>query len=181
MLAWAVPGREKRGALLENNKPPFWHTCIRLWYKCMYLTYCYHCEGPHTLYYNDRHTFLFLSLSLSIIKKASQIQHPDTAYDFWNIQTTGINLKALFIKNLQTKFHQNRTRNKEVVTFLVIRWKSRKFRKLLLSGLQFSTFRLFIVILKVHDERNWMTTTWSIYIVGSGCDQPVCTYVQRSN
>ena len=51
-----------------------------------HVTYCYHCEGPHTLYHNDRHAFLFLSLSLCIIKNAPQIQQPDAAYDFKNTQ-----------------------------------------------------------------------------------------------
>ena len=32
----------------------------------MHVTYRYHCEGPHTLYYNHRHARLFLSLSLNI-------------------------------------------------------------------------------------------------------------------
>ena len=56
----------------------------------MHVTYLYHCEGPHTLYYNHRHALLFLSLSLSIIKNAPQNQHPDTAYDFSNIKKRNI-------------------------------------------------------------------------------------------
>ena len=79
----------------------------------------YHCEGPRTLYYNQRHALLFLSLSLSIIKNAPQNQQPDTAYDFSNIQKTRIYVKALSIKKLQTKCHQIRTRNKEVKAILV--------------------------------------------------------------
>ena len=51
----------------------------------MHVAYCHHCEGPHTLYYNDRHTFLFLSLSLS-----TRNQHPDTAYDVWNVKKRNI-------------------------------------------------------------------------------------------
>ena len=87
----------------------------------MHVTYRYHCEGPHTLYYNyHRHALLYLSLSLIIIKNAPQNQQPDTAYDFSNIQKTGIYVKALFIKKLHTKFHQNRTRNKEVIAILVM-------------------------------------------------------------
>ena len=86
----------------------------------MHLAYRYHCEGPHTLYYNHRHALLFLLLSLIIIKIAPQNQQPDTAYDFSNIQKTGIYAKALFIKKLQTKFHQNRPRNKEVLKILVM-------------------------------------------------------------
>ena len=86
----------------------------------MHVTYRYHCEGPHTLYFNHRHALLFLSLSLSIIKNAPQIQQPDTAYDFSNIQKTGIYVKSLFINKLQIKFHQNRTRNKEVIAILVL-------------------------------------------------------------
>ena len=31
----------------------------------------YHCERPHTLYYNHRHALLFLLLSLSILKKCT--------------------------------------------------------------------------------------------------------------
>ena len=46
----------------------------------MHVPYCYHREGPHTPYYNDRHAFLFLSLLLSIIKNAPHIQQPDTAF-----------------------------------------------------------------------------------------------------
>ena len=80
----------------------------------MHVTYRYHGEGPHTLYYNHRHALLFLSLSLSIIKNAPQNQQPDTAYDFSHIQKTGICVKALFIKKLQTKFHQNRAKTKKL-------------------------------------------------------------------
>ena len=86
----------------------------------MHVTYRCHCEGLQTLYYNNRHALLFLSLSLSIIKNAPQNQQPDTAHDFSNSQKTGIYVKALFIKKLQTKFHPNRTRNKEVIAILVI-------------------------------------------------------------
>ena len=86
----------------------------------MHVTYRYYCEGPHKLYYNHGHALLFLSLSLSIIKMHPQNQQPDTAYDFSNIQKTGIYVKALFIKKLQTKFHQNRTRNKDVIAILVM-------------------------------------------------------------
>ena len=123
----------------------------------MHATYLYHCEGPHKLYYNHRHALLLLSLSLSIIKNVPQNQQPDTAYDFSNFQKTGIYVKSLFIKKLHTKFHQNRTRNKEVMAILVMGWKSRNFRKFLLPGppiLDF--FRFFIVNLKVHDEKNRM-------------------------
>ena len=56
----------------------------------MHGTYCYHREGPHTLYYNDRHALLFLSLSLSMIQNAPQIQKPGTAYDFSNIKKLNI-------------------------------------------------------------------------------------------
>ena len=86
----------------------------------MHVTYRYHCERPHTLYYNYRHSLLFLSVSLSIIKNAPQNQQPDTAYDFSNIKKR-IYVKALFIKKIQTKFHQNRTKNKEVLSILVMR------------------------------------------------------------
>ena len=87
----------------------------------MHVTYRYHCEGPHTLYYNHGHALLFLLLSLSMIKNTPQIQQPDSADDFSNIQKTGIYVKALFIKKLQTQFHHNRTKNKEVIAFLVLR------------------------------------------------------------
>ena len=56
----------------------------------MHVTYRYHCEGPHTLYYTHRHALLFLSLSLSVINNAPQNQQPDTAYDFWNIKKRNI-------------------------------------------------------------------------------------------
>ena len=101
----------------------------------MHVTHRYHCEGSHTLYYNHRNALLFLSLSLSIIKNASQNQQPDTTYDFLKIKKkNGIYMKALFIKRLQTKCHQNRTRKKEVIAYLVMEWKSRTFRKCLLPG-----------------------------------------------
>ena len=57
----------KRGALLEKSKPPF-SAYLHPPMLSMHLPYCYHREGPHTLYYNHRHAILFLSLSLSIIK-----------------------------------------------------------------------------------------------------------------
>ena len=72
---------EKRGALLEKNKPPF-SAHLHPPMLSMHVPYCYHRERPRTLYYDDRHAFLFLSLSLNIIKNAPQIQQPDTAYDF---------------------------------------------------------------------------------------------------
>ena len=86
----------------------------------MYVTYRYHCEGPHTLYYTHRHALLFLSLSLSIIKMHPQNQQLDTAYGFSNIKKTVIYVKALFIKKLQTKFHQNRTQKKEFIAILAM-------------------------------------------------------------
>ena len=81
----------------------------------MHVTYGCHCEGPHTLYYNDWHALLFLSLSLIIIKNAPQIQQPDTAYDFSNIKKR--NIWESLIQQL--KFHQNQTINKEVIAFLI--------------------------------------------------------------
>ena len=86
----------------------------------MHVTYRYHRERSHTLYYKHRHALLCLSLSLSIITKAPQNQQHDTAYDFSNIKQTGIFVKALFIKMLQAKFHQNQTRNKDVIATLVM-------------------------------------------------------------
>ena len=41
--------RNRLGIICKRTSLPFRHTCIRLCYKCMYLTYRYHCEGPHTL------------------------------------------------------------------------------------------------------------------------------------
>ena len=84
MLAEAVPGREIQGALLGKNKPLFL-TYLHPPMLLIHVTYFYHREGPHTLYYNDRHALLFLSLSLSIIKNAPQ-KPTDTAYDFSNIK-----------------------------------------------------------------------------------------------
>ena len=92
----------------------------------MHVAYRYYCEGPHTLYFNHRHALLFLSLSLSIILchyreyYAPQNQQHDTAYDFSNIKKNGIYVKAPFIKNIQAKLHQNRTRNKKVIAILII-------------------------------------------------------------
>ena len=75
----------------------------------------------------------------------------------FRILKNGIYVKALFIKKHQTKFHQNRTRNKEVKASLVMGRKSRNFRKIFLPGTPiFDFFRLFIVILKFYDERSWM-------------------------
>ena len=48
----------------------------------MHAIYCYHCEGPHTLYYNDRHG-LFPVLIAEYGKKCPPpIKRPDIAYDF---------------------------------------------------------------------------------------------------
>ena len=63
------------------NQPPF-PAYLQPPMLAMLVPYFYHREGPHTLYYNDRLAFLFLSLSLNILKNAPQIQKPDTAYDF---------------------------------------------------------------------------------------------------
>ena len=38
----------------------------------------------------------------------------------FRILKNGINVKVLFIKQFQTKFYQNRTRNKEVIAILVM-------------------------------------------------------------
>ena len=54
----------------------------------MHVPHCYHRVRTYTLYYNDRHVFLFLSLSLSIIRNVPQIQQPDTANEFGNIKTS---------------------------------------------------------------------------------------------
>ena len=125
----------------------------------MYVHYCYRRKGPHTLYYNDRHAFLFLSLSLSIIKMHPKFSSLTRRRRLWlkENKKDRIYVKFLFMKKLQTQFHQNRTRNKEVISLLVMRWKSQKIRKFCFQDPQFSTFLLFIVILKVHDERNRMT------------------------
>ena len=87
----------------------------------MHVPYCYHCKDPHALYYNYRHALLFLSLSLSVIKNVPQNQQPNTAYHISNIQKkNGMNVKALFINKLQTKFHQNRRRKKDVIAIFVM-------------------------------------------------------------
>ena len=66
----------------------------------------YHCEGPHKLFYNYRHALLFFSLSLSMYyKNTTQLQQPDTAFDFSNIKKDGRYVKVLFIKKLQLKVY----------------------------------------------------------------------------
>ena len=46
MLAWAwFQGGEKRGALVEKNKPLF-SAYLHPPMLSMHVTYCYHCEGP---------------------------------------------------------------------------------------------------------------------------------------
>ena len=92
--------REKRGALLEKNKPPF-SAYLHPPMLSMHVPYCYHREGPHTLYYNDRHAFLFMSLSLSIIKihpKFSNLTPPM----IFGILKNGTYMKSLFIKKLNS-------------------------------------------------------------------------------
>ena len=99
----------------------------------MHITYCYHCEGPRTLYYNDWHAFLFQSLSLSMIKMHPKFIRVTPPMIFGISKKTEYTyVKVVFMKKLQLKFHQNRTRHKEVITFLVMTWKPQNFRKYLL-------------------------------------------------
>ena len=100
----------------------------------MHVPYCNHCEGPHTLYHNDRHAFLFLSLSLIIIKNAPQIQQPDTAYDFLNIKKTEYIWKLYSSRSFNLSFIRIGLETKEVIAFLVMRWKSRNVNKFVLPG-----------------------------------------------
>ena len=141
------------GALLEKDKPPF-SAYLHPPMLSMHVPYCYHRNGPHTVYYNDRHAFLFLSLSLNMIKIAPKFSSLTPPMIF-GILKNGIYVKVLFIKKLQTNFHQNRTRNKDVIAILVMGWKIAKFSEIFASPI-FDFFRLFIVILKVPDERNRM-------------------------
>ena len=109
----------------------------------MHVAYRYHCEGPHTLYYNHRHALLFLSLSLSVIKNAPQNQQPDPAYDFRIFKKQEISSKSCEKQRSYSNFSNG--------------VKIAKFSEIVASRTpNFRLFKLFMVILKVHDERNRM-------------------------
>ena len=68
--------------------------------------------------------------------------------------------RSLVITKLQTKFYQNRKSDQKqiICSILSNEVKIAKFSDFFFfRGPQFSTFSTFIVILKVDDERNWMT------------------------
>ena len=87
MLNVSIGGsrKGKKGDPTGKEQASF-STCLHPPVLSMHVTYCYHCEIPHTLYYNDRHAFLFLSLSLSIIKNAPQIKQLDGWHRLWFLE-----------------------------------------------------------------------------------------------
>ena len=85
----------------------------------MHAPYCCHREGPHTLYYNDRHAF-FSVLIAEIIRNAPQIQQSDTAYDFCNIKERNISESPIHQEASNNFFFQNRAKNKEVIPIFVM-------------------------------------------------------------
>ena len=113
----------------------------------MHVTYCYHCEGPHTLYYNDRQALLFLSLSLTIIKNAPQIQQPDTASDFSNIKKRNIWESPIY-QEASAKISSNSDHKQRSYSIFSNEVKIAKFSKIFASCTpKCRRFRLFIVIL----------------------------------
>ena len=90
-------------------------------------------------------------------------------------------MKALFIKKLQTQFHRNRSRSKEITTFLVKRWKLQNFRNFCFQDPQFSTFSTFYSDsessrLKKSNDVCLIKIGLSVFEIFRGPNPPTTTY-----
>ena len=106
----------------------------------MHLPYCYHREGPHTLYYNDRHAFLFLSLSLNMIKMHSKFSSLTPPMIFWISKKPEYVWKPYSSKSFKQNFIKIGRKQRSYSNFNK-RVKIAKFSEIFAS--RTPTFRLF--------------------------------------
>ena len=99
-------------------------------------------------------TYLFQTVVVQSSINAPQIQQPDTAYDFRNIKKRD-KCKSPIHQEASNTISSNSDQKQRKYSIFSNEVKIAKFSKIFAS--MTPNFRLFIVILKVHDERNKMT------------------------